>query len=69
MKKGENIKPTHHKKILIANVEQMSNEEVQKTIKSLKQALEEQDVYRLVSLLKKTIPEYKSENSEFGALD
>lgn len=66
---GENIKPTHHKKILIADVEQMPSEEVQNNIEYIKRALEEQDVYGLVSLLKKMIPEYKSENSEFGVLD
>lgn len=67
--KGENIKPTHHQKILKAEVRQMATKDVQETIESLKVALENQDVHALVSLLKRTIPEYKSENSEFGVLD
>lgn len=66
---GENIKPTHHQKILKAEIKQMSLEEVQRMISSLKEALAGQDVFELVSLLKKYIPEYKSENSEFGVLD
>lgn len=66
---GENIKPTHHQKILKADIKQVSLEEVSKTIEFMIRALGRQDVYELVSLLKKTIPEYKSENSEFGVLD
>jgi FlaA1/EpsC-like NDP-sugar epimerase len=66
---GENIKSTHHHKILKADIENMPLDKVQKTIHLLKEAQEKQDAYRLVSLLKDMIPEYKSENSEFGILD
>jgi FlaA1/EpsC-like NDP-sugar epimerase len=67
--KGENIKPTHHQKILKADIEQVSSEEVREAINFLKEALVQQDVTSLVSQLKKSIPEFKSENSEFGVLD
>lgn len=66
---GENIKPTHHKKILKAEVEKVSFEAIQSNAEALKSVLIHQDVYLAVSILKKTIPEFKSENSEFGALD
>lgn len=66
---GENIKPTHHKKILKAEVEKVSFETIQSNAEALKSVLIHQDVYLAVSILKKTIPEFKSENSEFGALD
>jgi FlaA1/EpsC-like NDP-sugar epimerase len=66
---GENIKSTHHHKILKADIEKMPLDKVQKTIHLLKEAQEKQDAYRFVSLLKDMIPEYKSENSEFGILD
>lgn len=65
----ENTKPTHHKKILIANVQESKLEEVNKTLLSFQEALVQQDVFELVKLLKKMIPEYKSENSEFSILD
>lgn len=65
----ENTKPTHHKKILIANVQESKLEEVNKTVLSFQEALVQQDVFELVKLLKKMIPEYKSENSKFSVLD
>lgn len=65
----ENTKATHHQKILIANVESFKNEEVQKLMIELKDALFQQDGMEMVRLLKKMIPEYKSENSEFSKLD
>lgn len=65
----ENTKATHHKKILIANVQESQLEEVNKTVLSFQEALAQQDVFMLVKLLKKMIPEYKSENSEFSILD
>lgn len=65
----ENTKATHHRKILIAVVESFEMEEVQKVMAELREALVQQDGYELVRLLKKMIPEYKSENSEFSKLD
>jgi len=54
---------------LIANVQESQFEEVDKTVQSFQEALVQQDVFKLVKLLKKMIPEYKSENSEFTILD
>lgn len=65
----ENTQATHHQKILIAKVQRYQKEEVEKMIQQLHVALEEQDVYKMVRLLKLMIPEYKSENSEFESLD
>lgn len=65
----ENTKATHHKKILIAEVESFQMEEVQKILSELREALIQQEEFELVRLLKKMIPEYKSENSEFSKLD
>lgn len=65
----ENTKPTHHKKILIANIQEAKVEEVNKVLESFIDALAQQDVYEMVRLLKFIIPEYKSENSEFVQLD
>ncbi|NPD44702.1 MULTISPECIES: nucleoside-diphosphate sugar epimerase/dehydratase [unclassified Lentimicrobium] len=65
----ENTKPTHHEKILIANVQESQIEEINNTVMAFQEALAQQDVFELVKLLKKMIPEYKSENSEFSVLD
>ena len=69
LNKEENTKPTHHKKILIANIKAYEKESVDVVIKELKEALVGQDSFELVKLLKSIIPEYKSENSEFSSLD
>lgn len=66
---GENTKPTHHEKILIAKVQTYPKKDIEVVLKKLEGALEQQDVLLLVRLLKEMIPEYKSENSEFGVLD
>jgi len=65
----ENTKPTHHKKILIANVQVYDKQEVDSVIEKMNAALLRQNAYELVGLLKSIIPEYKSENSEFSSLD
>ena len=65
----ESTKPTHHQKILIAQVSSVESEVVNVGIVEMGKSLAEQDVYELVGLLKKFIPEYKSENSEFSILD
>lgn len=65
----ENTKATHHQKIMIAHVESFQKEEVQKVIIELREALVHQDGMDMVRLLKKMIPEYKSENSEYSKLD
>lgn len=69
LNKEENTKPTHHKKILIANIKAYEKENVDRHIKEFKEALVGQDSFELVRLLKSIIPEYKSENSEFSSLD
>jgi len=69
LNKEENTKPTHHHKILIANIKSYEKQRVDDVIDLLKEALAKQDSFELVRLLKSLIPEYKSENSEFSTLD
>ena len=69
LNKEENTKPTHHHKILIANIKSYEKKRVDEVIVLLKEALAKQDSFELVRLLKSLIPEYKSENSEFSTLD
>lgn len=69
LNKEENTKTTHHHKIMIANIRIYEKETVDQAIEKLKVALDEQDTFGLVKILKEVIPEYKSENSEFSSLD
>ena len=69
LNKEENTKPTYHHKILIANIKTYQIDQVTQSIENFKTALSKQDSFELVGILKATIPEYKSENSEFSSLD
>lgn len=69
----ENTLRTYHDKILIAKVNTHDLDEKAARIRELcsfvKQAEPYADRVRLVSLVKDIVPEYVSNNSEFGALD
>lgn len=66
---GETTLPTHHPKILIAKVREYPFEEVKSQTDALIRLFDTQDNEQIVSLLKKFIPEYKSNNSIFEELD
>ena len=66
---AETTLPTHHPKILIAKVREYPFEEVKKRTEQLIELFNTQDNARIVALLKKFIPEYKSNNSVFEELD
>lgn len=66
---GENVIQTPHPKILVAKVKTYQPDEIAVMRYELGQALIENDVYRLVSIMKKYVPEYKSNNSIFSILD
>ncbi|MBK7409213.1 MAG: polysaccharide biosynthesis protein [Saprospirales bacterium] len=66
---AETTLPTHHSKILIASVREYPFEEVKKRTEQLIELFNTQDNARIVALLKKFIPEYKSNNSVFEELD
>jgi FlaA1/EpsC-like NDP-sugar epimerase len=65
----ENTLPTHHPKILVARVRSSSYDQASDALGELRDALHSGDDYRLVSTLKKHIPEYISNNSRFNHLD
>jgi len=69
LNKEENTKPTHHRKILIARIKTYEMKYVLQSVQKLEESLSKQDTYELVKILKEMIPEYKSMNSEFSALD
>lgn len=65
----ENTVETHHPKIKIAKIRPNNLEEVKAQITELIRLFETQDNDLLVQKLKKIVPEYKSNNSEFSKFD
>ena len=65
----ENTLPTHHKQIMIAKVRSYNFEEISQKVSHLIQLLEQDNNAVLVKEMKSIVPEYISNNSEFGALD
>lgn len=61
--------PTHHAKIMIAKVRTMAFDGVVEMVNELLNLFNEQDNNKLVTQLKRMIPEYKSLNSKFEDLD
>lgn len=65
----ENTLPTPHPKITVATTHSYAAEEVVQFVEEMQNALEKNEIVRVVSLLKNFIPEYKSQNSAFSTLD
>ena len=68
LSKEENTIPTHHPKILKAKVRNES-ENSKKDIETLIELFDSQNNIEIVKLMKKIVPEYISNNSEYVALD
>ncbi len=71
---AENNLRTHHPKIMIAEVREAQFDQVKQVFSDLEHALQvsknqNDQMFDLVALLKKLIPEYKSQESKFEALD
>lgn len=64
----ENTIPTHHKKILIGKVRKTDEDKVQLIDTVIKESIL-QNNEEVVQLMKKIVPEFLSNNSEFEALD
>lgn len=65
----ENTMPTAHSKIKIAKVREYEYSEIAKTFSEFERLSTVVDVYGTVVLMKKTIPEFISNNSEFEKID
>jgi FlaA1/EpsC-like NDP-sugar epimerase len=65
----ENTVPTHHEKIMIANVRVYDFDEVKKQLGELVAMFNSQNNMNIVAQMKKMIPEYKSNNSVYEELD
>jgi FlaA1/EpsC-like NDP-sugar epimerase len=60
--------PTHNKKVLIAQINDVNCNDVKSHFSDLKQ-IDRLSPVEIVKVLKRMIPEYKSQNSEYSILD
>jgi FlaA1/EpsC-like NDP-sugar epimerase len=65
----ENTLPTHHDKIMIAKVRKYDFLKINKDLEDLKNLVEEGSLPDIVAKLKQILPEFKSRNSVYEALD
>jgi FlaA1/EpsC-like NDP-sugar epimerase len=65
----ENNLPTHHPKIMIAKVINNEFESISQNIAQFEHLIKMQNNVEIVRLMKKVVPEYKSQNSVYEALD
>jgi FlaA1/EpsC-like NDP-sugar epimerase len=65
----ENTLPTHHPKIMIAQVRKYPYDEVNESIRQLLSAVQLEDEEKLVSRMKRLVPEFISQNSRFTKFD
>lgn len=66
---GEGTKPTHHPKIMIANVRESDYETAKRNEEELLQLSYSHDDMAIVKKMKEIVPEFKSKHSKFEALD
>ena len=65
----ENTLPTSHERIRIAKVREYDYEEAVNGVNELRQLAKDVSIEQMVSLMKHIVPEFKSKNSVFEALD
>ncbi len=65
----ENTMPTHHEKIMIANVRKYAYDMVNSKLEEMLLGLKMENNQLLVSRMKELVPEFKSQNSQYSALD
>lgn len=69
LNKAEHTKPTHHEKIMIADVREYEYPEVSRNVNALIQVSYDYDDMRTVKTMKEIVPEFQSINSPFEAVD
>lgn len=65
----ENTKPTHHPKIMVADVQENDHEYVNYMVLSIKESFDKGGEIDMIRQLKSLIPEFKSNVSRFSSLD
>ena len=66
---AENTEPTRHERIRIANVRQYDYEKAVEAVDRLEELSRAVEIPEMVKLMKKTVPEFISQNSKFCAYD
>lgn len=66
---NENTIPTHHQKILKAQVREYEYDHVNNMIELLQELVNDANELKMVTLMKELVPEYKSNYSKFEILD
>lgn len=69
LNQAEHTKPTHHEKIMIADVREYEYHEITQMIDTLIRGSYEYDDMKTVRTMKEIVPEFKSINSPFEAVD
>ena len=66
----ENTIPTHHEKIMIANVREYDFDKIGHMLERLEEAISKwHDDYEIVRIMKKIVPEFRSNSSQYEVLD
>jgi FlaA1/EpsC-like NDP-sugar epimerase len=65
----ENTVPTYHPKIMIAKVTVMDFDSISSCINQFEKLIKNQNNLEIVKLMKKVVPEFKSQNSVYEVLD
>jgi FlaA1/EpsC-like NDP-sugar epimerase len=65
----EDTLPTHHKKIMIAKVKEISYNEINKFVDLFNDLVYDSNELKMVALMKELVPEYKSNYSRYEVLD
>jgi FlaA1/EpsC-like NDP-sugar epimerase len=66
---AENTDPTTHDRIRIARVREYDYEDALKAVNRLETLSRAVEISEMVKLMKKTVPEFKSQNSKFCVFD
>ena len=66
---SENTLPAFHERIRIAVVRDYAHADAARTVDELERLSRAVHIPEMVRLMKRTVPEYKSENSKFAAYD
>jgi FlaA1/EpsC-like NDP-sugar epimerase len=66
---AEEVKPTHHEKIMVADVREYEYAKVSKRIETLINLSYEYNDMRTVKKMKELVPEFRSKNSPFESVD
>lgn len=69
LNKRELTMATHHKKIMIAKVRQYDYDNVCLHLQNLEKAIFNNDMHEVVAEIKRMVPEFKSQNSQWDSID